>query len=84
MPNTTITKIKVAVLEEQMKEIKEIQDQILTKIEIIDGKIDCLDEKFVTLSRFSPIEKIVYGICSVIGLTILGYALTVIFSHKLV
>lgn len=43
--------------------------EILKKIEEIDEK---LDHSFVPISRFTPIEKIVYGMTTLILVAVLG------------
>jgi hypothetical protein len=65
--------IKLEVLEERVCTMRKQNDidhaEILKKIEEINIK---LDRSFVPLSRYAPVEKIVYGMVTVILIAVIG------------
>jgi len=65
--------VKLNVLEERVCTMRKQNDidhaEILKKIEEINRK---LDHSFVPISRFVPVERIAYGMVTVIMLTVLG------------
>ena len=65
--------VKLSVLEERVntmcKQNSTDHTEILKKIEEINDK---LDRSFVPVSRFVPVERITYGMITVILLAVLG------------
>jgi len=65
--------VKLGVLEERVntmcKQNNADHAEILKKIEEINDKLDC---SFVPISRFVPVERIAYGMITVIMLAVLG------------
>ena len=68
--------IKLNVLQERVDNmIRENSDEhaeILKSINTLSDKFDRLPEIFVTNSRFAPVEKVVYGIVSLIVIAVIG------------
>jgi len=65
--------VKLSVLEERVgtmcKQNNIDHAEILKKIEEVNDKLDC---SFVPVSRFVPVERIAYGMITVILLAVLG------------
>jgi len=65
--------VKLGVLEERVSTMCKQNNidhaEILKKIEEINDKLDC---SFVPISRFVPVERIAYGMITVIMLAVLG------------
>ena len=70
---TETSNVKLNVLEERVCNMIKTNNsdhaEILKKIEEIDEK---LDRNFVPLNRYLPIEKIVYGLVTVILIAVIG------------
>ncbi len=62
----TAEKTKIALIEQALENIQKV--------------IDGLKETYVSLERYSPVEKIVYGLVSLILITIITYIITSILK----